>query len=74
MKIRYKLFPLLVVFLVLSPALLRGQQVNVYLDYNPIAIGSQKDTEGLIPFSAPLNSPEVNDDHTVTNIYINSES
>lgn len=38
-----------------------GQQANVNLDYNP-----QKDTEGLIPFSAPLNSPEVRDDHTVT--------
>ncbi|HXK65813.1 MAG TPA: alpha/beta hydrolase-fold protein [Spirochaetota bacterium] len=38
-----------------------GQQANVNLDYNP-----QKNTEGLIPFSAPLNSPEVHDDHTVT--------
>ncbi len=38
-----------------------GQQANVNLDYNP-----QKDTEGLIPFSAPLNSPDVRDDHTVT--------
>jgi len=51
----------LVVFLALFPALLRGQQANVNLDYNP-----QKDTEGLIPFSAPLNSPEVHDDRTVT--------
>ncbi|MEJ5352493.1 MAG: alpha/beta hydrolase-fold protein [Melioribacteraceae bacterium] len=41
--------------------LLRGQQANVNLDYNP-----QKNTEGLIPFSAPLNSPEVHDDNTVT--------
>lgn len=40
---------------------LMAQQANVNLDYNP-----QKDTEGLIPFSAPLNSPEVHDDHTVT--------
>ena len=47
-------------FIVL-PMLLKGQQANVNLDYNP-----QKDTEGLIPFSAPLNSPEVHDDHTVT--------
>jgi enterochelin esterase-like enzyme len=39
----------------------RSQQANVNLDYNP-----QKDTEGLIPFSAPLNSPDVKDDHTVT--------
>lgn len=38
-----------------------GQQANVNLDYCP-----QKNTEGLIPFSAPLNSPEVHDDHTVT--------
>lgn len=42
-------------------ALCTGQQANVNLDYNP-----QKNTEGLIPFSAPLNSPEVHDDHTVT--------
>lgn len=39
----------------------KAQQANVNLDYNP-----QKDTEGLIPFSAPLNSPEVHDDRTVT--------
>ncbi|WP_194776785.1 esterase [Pararhodonellum marinum] len=38
-----------------------AQQANVNLDYNP-----QKDTEGLKPFSAPLNSPEVHDDRTVT--------
>ena len=37
-----------------------AQQSNVNLSYNP-----QKDTEGLIPFSANLNSPQVNDDHTV---------
>lgn len=37
-----------------------GQQANVNLDYNP-----QKNTEGLIPFSAPINSPEVKDDRTV---------
>lgn len=37
-----------------------AQQANVNLDYNP-----QKDTEGLIPFSAPINSPEVKDDRTV---------
>lgn len=56
-----KIFQLWVVILVLSPAFLRGQQANVNLDYYP-----QKDTEGLIPFSAPLNSPEVHDDRTVT--------
>ena len=38
-----------------------AQQSNVNLSYNP-----QKDTEGLIPFSANLNSPQVNDDQTVT--------
>ena len=38
-----------------------AQQSNVNLSYNP-----QKDTEGLIPFSASLNSPQVNDDRTVT--------
>ena len=34
-----------------------AQQSNINLSYNP-----QKDTEGLIPFSANLNSPQVNDD------------
>ena len=38
-----------------------AQQSNINLSYNP-----QKDTEGLIPFSANLNSPQVNDDRTVT--------
>ena len=37
-----------------------AQQSNINLSHNP-----QKDTEGLIPFSAALNSPQVNDDHTV---------
>jgi len=46
---------------VLWSALARAQQANVNLDYNP-----QKNTENLIPFSAPLNSPEVRDDRTVT--------
>ncbi len=49
------------VSLIAFPMLLIGQQANVNLDYNP-----QKNTEGLIPFSAPLNSPEVHDDQTVT--------
>ncbi len=40
---------------------LSAQQANVNLDYNP-----QKNTENLTPFSAPLNSPEVHDDQTVT--------
>jgi enterochelin esterase-like enzyme len=38
-----------------------AQQANVNLDYNP-----QKNTENLIPFSAPFNSPDVRDDRTVT--------
>ena len=38
-----------------------AQQSNINLSFNP-----QKDTEGLIPFSADLNSPQVNDDRTVT--------
>ena len=37
-----------------------AQQANVNLDYNP-----QKNTENLVPFSAPLNSPDVRDDRTV---------
>lgn len=43
------------------PALARAQQANVNLDHNP-----QKNTENLVPFSAPLNSPDVRDDRTVT--------
>jgi len=58
-QIRKLLISLIIVPL-MHPFIL-GQQANVNLDYNP-----QKNTEGLIPFSAPLNSPEVNDDHTVT--------
>ena len=38
-----------------------AQQANVNLDYNP-----QKNTENLVPFSAPLNSPDVRDDRTAT--------
>lgn len=38
-----------------------AQQANINLDYNP-----QKNTEGLIPFSANLNSPDVKDDGMVT--------
>ena len=45
----------------LLPTLALSQQANVNLDYNP-----QKNTENLTPFSAPLNSPEVRDDRTVT--------
>ncbi|HNZ72095.1 MAG TPA: alpha/beta hydrolase-fold protein, partial [Prolixibacteraceae bacterium] len=56
-----KLGTYVVGLLLVAPFCLRAQQANVNLDYNP-----QKDTEGLIPFSAPLNSPEVHDDNTVT--------
>jgi enterochelin esterase family protein len=38
-----------------------AQQANVNLDFSP-----QKNTENLVPFSAPLNSPDVRDDRTVT--------
>lgn len=54
-------FRWLVVFLVMFPSVLWAQQANVNLDFNP-----QKNTEGLIPFSAPINSPEVHNDHSVT--------
>jgi enterochelin esterase family protein len=38
-----------------------AQQANINLDHNP-----QKNAENLVPFSAPLNSPDVRDDRTVT--------
>jgi enterochelin esterase-like enzyme len=41
--------------------LVRAQQANINLDYNP-----QKNTDNLIPFGATLNSPDVHDDQTVT--------
>ena len=56
MKTRYCLTGLCM----LIPLLARSQQANVNLDYNP-----QKNTENLVPFSAPLNSPDVRDDRTV---------
>ncbi len=51
----------LVGWLLLMPLYLSAQQANVNLDYNP-----HKNTEGLNPFSAPVNSPEVHDNQTVT--------
>jgi enterochelin esterase-like enzyme len=60
-KFRIHSVGLFILILILLPVVSRGQQANVNLDYNP-----QKDTEGLIPFSAPLNSPQVHDDRTVT--------
>ena len=56
-----KLPSYLAVLCLLAPAPAEAQQANVNLDYNP-----QKNTENLIPFSAPLNSPDVRDDRTVT--------
>lgn len=49
------------VFCLLFPTLAVAQQANVNLDYNP-----QKNTDNLTPFSAPLISPDVKDDRTVT--------
>jgi enterochelin esterase-like enzyme len=63
MKVKKNVNILLVIFFIvmLLPAIAWGQQANVNLDFNP-----QKNTENLIPFSAPLNSPDVRDDGTVT--------
>jgi enterochelin esterase family protein len=44
----------------LIPLFASGQQANVNLDSNP-----QKNRENLVPFSAPLNSPDVRDDRMV---------
>ena len=53
---------LFLLFLLMGISLpLTAQQANVNLDHNP-----HQDTEGLTPFSAPLNSPEVHGDRTVT--------
>ncbi len=56
-----KIIAYLAGWLLLMPLYLSAQQANVNLDYNP-----QKNTEGLNPFSAPVNSPEVHDNQTVT--------
>ncbi len=61
MRFSIKFIILNALFLLASLLPVCGQQANVNLDYNP-----QKNTEGLIPFSAQLNSPDVHDDHTVT--------
>jgi enterochelin esterase-like enzyme len=53
--------PLLAAVVLLTPALACAQQANVNLDWDP-----QRNAEGLVPFSAPLNSPEVHADRTVT--------
>lgn len=51
----------LVVSCLMMPVVAWSQQANINLDYNP-----QKNTENLVPFSAPLNSPDVQDDGMVT--------
>ena len=53
--------PFLAALVVLAPTLAFAQQANVNLDWDP-----QRNAEGLTPFSAPLNSPEVHADRTVT--------
>lgn len=60
LKMNFK-YSTLTACLICISGLCSGQQANVNLDYNP-----QKNTEGLIPFSASLNSPDVHDDQTVT--------
>ena len=53
------------ILITLSAVLLCGsalaQQANVNLDYDP-----QKNSQNLVAFSAPLHSPDVRDDRTVT--------
>ncbi len=56
----YRLGILLTIVCLVCTVKSTAQQANVNLDYNP-----HKNTEDLVPFSAPLNSPEVRDDHTV---------
>ncbi len=59
---RSKMKTLYFIFLcALTPVLGWAQQANVNLDWNP-----QKNTENLVPFTAPLISPDVRDDQTVT--------
>jgi enterochelin esterase-like enzyme len=52
---------LLAAAVLLAPVFARAQQANVNLDWDP-----QRNAEGLVPFSAPLNSPEVHADRSVT--------
>jgi enterochelin esterase-like enzyme len=52
---------LLASLVMLGAARLPAQQANVNLDWDP-----QRNAEGLVPFSVPLNSPDVRDDGTVT--------
>jgi enterochelin esterase-like enzyme len=59
MNLRHKSFLAGLVWL--GTTVLSAQQANVNLDWDP-----QRNAEGLVPFSAPLNSPEVHADRTVT--------
>jgi len=59
--IRIKRFACLLLPALLSLTIVNAQQSNVNLDWRP-----HLNTENLTPFSAPLNSPEVRNDHTVT--------
>jgi enterochelin esterase-like enzyme len=56
-----KTYKIISISFVLALRLAWGQQANINLEHNP-----QKNKENLIPFSAPLNSPDVRDDRTVT--------
>jgi enterochelin esterase-like enzyme len=58
---RRRPLPPLLLLCLSSSALVWSQQANVNLDFDP-----HRNKEDLTPFSAPLNSPEVHDDGTVT--------
>jgi len=58
--IRIKLFACLLLPALLTLTIVYGQQSNVNLDWRP-----HLNTENLTPFSAPINSPDVLNDHTV---------
>lgn len=57
---RHKLFAPLLLPALLTLTTVGAQQSNVNLDWHP-----QLNTENLNPFSAPVNSPEVLNDHSV---------
>ena len=59
--IRIKLFACLLLPSLFTLTTVHAQQSNVNLDWRP-----HLNTENLTPFSAPINSPEVRNDHTVT--------
>lgn len=58
---RTKALAFLWIFTLFTFATAKAQQANVNLDWQP-----HLNTENLTPFSAPLNSPEVKNDRTVT--------